>query len=253
MSFDNSVVEADHSDQNGMEDLMKRNLMIVAIAVAGAAIAMADGGGMGGMGSGGMMGGSGMLVIADDGSVLVTEMGMGGGMMGGSDDFERELINIGPDGQERWRVAFEEGWPMMPTTDGDLVVLTLADDWWMGDGGMGDGGWGHGGGKTLDEEDGHATLVALGLSNGQELWRLDLEGDMISMPQFTEDGSRLYLTVRDMDDDHVGDGPMGQGDAAGSGMMMTSTLVAVDRNGNVLWTLDLDDDHMGGPMATGGE
>lgn len=46
---------------------------------------------------------------------------------------------------------------------------------------------------------------------------------------------------------------MGQGDAAGSGMMMTSTLVAVDRAGNVLWSVDLDDDHMGGPMAAGGE
>lgn len=225
---------------------MKRNLMIVAIAVASAAIAFADGGGMGGMGSGGMMGGTGMLVIADDGSVLVTEMGMGGGMMGDSGDLERELINIDPDGNERWRVSFEEGWPMMPATDGDLVVFTLADDWWMGDGGLGDGGWGHGGGKTLDEGDGHATLIALGLATGQELWRLELEGDRLSIPQFTEDGSRLYLTVRGMDGDHVGGGPMGQGDAAGSRMMMSSTLVAVDRGGNVLWTLDLDDDHMGG-------
>lgn len=232
---------------------MKRNLMIVAMAVAGAAIASAHGGGMGGMGSGGMMGGSGMLVIADDGSVLVTEMGMGGGMMGGSGAIERELINIDPDGNERWRVSFEEGWPMMPASDGDLVVLTLADDWWMGDGGMGDGGWGHGSGKTLDVGDGLATLVALDLAAGQELWRLELDGDMLSMPQFTDDGSRLYVTVRDMDGDHVGGGPMGQGDAAGSGMMMTSTLVAIDRSGTVLWTLDLDDDHMGGPMAGGGK
>ena len=167
------------------------------------------------------------------------------------------LVNIGPDGEERWRATFEEGWPMMPVTEGDLVVLALADDWWMGDGGIGDGGWDHGGmggGKTLDGEgsESHATLVALGLSTGQELWRLDLDGDMISMPQFTDDGSRLYLTVRDMDGEHGGGGPMRQGDAAGSGMLMMSTLVAVDRNGNVLWTLDLDDDHMGGPMAGGG-
>jgi outer membrane protein assembly factor BamB len=215
--------------------------------LAGAAIASAQGGGMGGMGSGGMMGGSGMLVIADDGSVLVTEMGTGGGMMGGSNEVDRELINIDPDGGERWRVSFEEGWPMMPRTDGGLVVLTLADDWWMGDGGTGDGGWGHhGGGKTQDNDDGHATLVALDLATGQELWRLELDGDMLSMPQFTEDGSRLYLTIRDMDHDHPGGGPMGQGDAAGFGMLMTSTLVAVDRDGNLLWTLDLDDGHMGG-------
>lgn len=232
---------------------MKRNLMIVAIAVAGATIAFAHGGGMGGMASGGMMGGSGMLVIADDASVLVTEMGMGGGMMGGSDNLDRELINIDPNGEERWRVSFDKGWPMMPVTDGDLVVLTLADDWWMGDGGMGDGGWGYGGGKTLDEGDGQSTLVALDLATGRELWRLELVGDMLSMPQFTEDGSRLYLTVGDMGDDHGGGGPMGQGDAAGSGMMMSSTLVAVDRAGNVLWSLDLDNSQMGGPMAAGGE
>lgn len=206
------------------------------------------------MGSGGMMGGSGMLVIADDGSVLVTEMGMVGGMMGGSDTLERELINIDPNGEERWRVSFDKGWPMMPVTDGDMVVLTLADDWWMGDGGMGDGGWDHGGGKTLDGGQGQSTLVALDLATGRELWRLEPAGDMLSMPQFTEDGSRLYLTVRDMGDDHVGGGPMGQGDAAGSGMMMSSTLVAVDRAGNVLWSLDLaNNDQMGGPIAAGGE
>jgi hypothetical protein len=91
-------------------------------------------------------------------------------------------------------VSFEEGWPMRPATDGDLVVLTLADDWWMGDGGMGDSGWGHGGGKTLDEGDGQVALVALDLARGQELWRLDLQGDMLSAPQFAGDGSRLYLS-----------------------------------------------------------
>lgn len=236
---------------------MKRTLTIIAVAVTAAGLALAHGGGSGGMGTGGMMGGSGMLVIADDGSVLVTEMGVGGGMMGGSGELERELINIGADGEERWRATFDEGWPMRPATDGDVVVLALADDWWMGSGGMGDGGWDHGGpgggGSHHGEGDGgHATLVALSLATGQELWRLELEGDMISMPQFTEDGSRFYLTVRDMDGDHGDGGPMRQGDAAGSGMLMTSTLVAVDRNGTVLWTLDLDGDHMGGPMAGGG-
>lgn len=235
---------------------MKQNLVIATLVLAAAAFALADGGGMGGMGGGGMMGGSGMLAIADDNSVLVTEMGMGG-MMGGSGELERELISIGPDGEERWRVAFDEGWPMMPVTEGDLVVLTLADDAWMGDGGMGDGGWNHGGMgglKTLDGEgDRNSTVVGLDLANGQERWRLDLEGDMISMPQFTEDGSRLYLTARDMgQQSQVGRDPMHQGDASGSGMLMSSTLVAVDRSGNILWTVDLSNEHMGGPMGGGG-
>lgn len=234
---------------------MKRNLMIATVAVAVATLALADGGGMGGMG-GGMMGGSGMYTIADDNSVLVTEMGIGG-MMGGSGEIERELINIDPDGQERWRVVFDEGWPMMPATEGDLVVLTLADDSWMGDGGMGDGGWNHGGMgglKTLDGEGvGSSTVVGLDLATGLERWRLVLEGDMISMPQFTEDGSRLYLTARDMGQHNpVGGDPMHQGDATGSGMLISSTLLAVDRAGNVLWSVDLGDDHMGGPMAGGG-
>jgi hypothetical protein len=232
---------------------MKRILMTVIFAAAVATMALADGGGMGGMGGGMMGGGSGMLAIADDNSVLVTEMGMGG-MMGGSGELERELINIGPDGQERWRVTFDEGWPMMPVTEADLVVLTLADDAWMGGGGMGDGGWNHGGMgglKTLDGEgDGTSTVIGLDLATGQERWRLILEGDMISMPQFTEDGSRLYLTARDMGrQGQVGGDPMHQGNASGSGMLMSSTLVAVDRSGNILWTVDLSDGHMGGPMA----
>lgn len=228
---------------------MKKYILAASILVAGVAVASAQGGG-------GMTGGSGMLVVADDGSLLVTQMGLSGGMMGGGGTLDRDLVNIGPDGQERWRATFDEGWPMRPASDGDLVVLTLADDWWLG-GGTGDGGWNHGGmggGGTPPggDGDGHATLVALRLTTGQELWRLELEGDMISMPQFTEDGSRLYLTVRDMNAGQVGGGPMNQGDAPGAGMLMTSTVVAVNRAGTVLWTLDLDDGHMGGPVAGGG-
>ncbi len=228
-----------------------RNLVLTAtILVAGASFALAQGG-MGGSMGGGMMGGSGMFVVADDNSVLVTEMGTGG-MMGGGREIQRELINIGADGEERWSVSFDEGWPMMPTTEGDLVVLTLADDWWMGAGGMGDGGWG-GPAKVQDgDHDGQAVLIALSLSTGEELWRLEIDG-MMAMPQFTEDGSRLYLTIRDMDGGgQTGADPMHQGDAAGSGMLMTSTLMAVDRNGNVLWTRDLGDGHGGGPIADGG-
>ena len=234
---------------------MNRNWMIIGLAVAAAAAAFADGGGMGGMG-GGMMGGSGMFAIADDNSVLITEMGMGG-MMGGSGELERELINVGPDGQERWRVAFDEGWPMMPTTDGDLVVLTLSDDAWMGDGGMGDGGWNHGGmggAKMLDggSGDGTATVIGLDLATGQERWRLDLDGDMISMPRFTEDGARLYLTAQDRNQQgQIGGDPMHQGSSSGPGMLMSSTLISLDRNGNVLWSYDLGDGHGGGPMGGG--
>jgi len=241
---------------------MKRYLIAIALGVSASVLVFADGGGMGGgMGTGGMSGGSGMLVVADDGSLLVTEMGMGGGMMGGGDaqDVDRELISLSSSGEERWRVSFDDGWPMMPVTDGDLVVLSLADDWWTGTGGMGDGGWDHGGGmmggKTLDgdEDQGHATLVALELATGDELWRIELDGNMVSIPQFSPDGAQLYVTVRNMNGDQVGGGPMRQGDAAGAGMLMSTTVVAIGRGGSVLWTLDLsDDDHTGGPMKRGG-
>ena len=109
------------------------------------------------------------------------------------------------------------------------------------------------GGKTLDgDEAGHSTLIGLSLSTGEELWRLEIDG-MMAMPQFTEDGSVLYLTLRDMDGGGpTGSDPMHQGDAAGSGMLMTSTLMAVDRNGTVLWTLDLGDGPGDGPIADGG-
>jgi len=53
--------------------------------------------------------------------------GRGQGQMG-----DRELLNITPSGQIRWRVSFDNGWPMLPVNDGDLVVLALREDWWMG-------------------------------------------------------------------------------------------------------------------------
>lgn len=223
---------------------MKRNLMIVAFTLASASLAFAQGGGAGRMGSSGMMGGSGMIVAADDGSVLVTEMGMTGGIMGGSGALERELINIGPDGAERWRVNFEDGWPMMPATDGDLVVVVLVDDWFMGGGGMGDGGWyggGMGGGMKVAASTDQATLVALDLDTGQEQWRAAITGDMGSMLQFAPDGSRIYVSAMQMGSGRaVGQGPMSQGQAAGAGFLMSNTIVAFDRDGNALWTFEVN-------------
>lgn len=233
---------------------MRRIMTMTGLLVAASAVAFAQGHGPGGMGGGmggGMMaGGSGMLVIADDGSLLVTEMDMGGGHMGGG-AIDRELVCIGTDGQERWRASFDDGWPMMPATDGDLVVLALVDSSWMGDGDTGDGGW-HGGHKVLDGDDTPATLVALSLATGAEQWRLELDSDMVSLPQFAPDGSRLYATARSMDGGPLGSGPMHQGDAEGWSMAMASTLVAVGRDGTVLWSIDLDDHDMGGPMGGGG-
>lgn len=222
--------------------IMRRTLLISVVVVVAAAAAPAQ--------QGGMMAGSGMLVVADDGSLLVTNMDMSGMMGGGSvSTTDRELVNIGSDGSERWRASFDDGWPMMPVTDGDLVVVVLMDDWFFGSGGMGDGGWngggtgGHMGGGTKDGEhgpgDGESVLVAFDLATGQESWRTTISGDMASMAQFSPDGSRIYVSVVEMGSGGgMGQGPMQQGQAAGAGFLMWSTVVAFDRSGNQLWTYD---------------
>ena len=230
---------------------MRRKLMIVALTITTATIAFANGGGMGGGGmggSGGMMAGAGMMIVADDGSLLVTNMDMSG-MMDGSGStgtFDRELVSINTDGSERWRVSFEDGWPMMPCTDGDLVVVVLFDDWFMGSGGMGDGGWNGGGmghGMKNDElglGNGESILVALDLATGEERWRATVAGDMASMAQFSPDGSRIYLSVREIGSGGgMGPGSIRQGQAAGAGFMSSNSVVAYDRAGNQLWTYDL--------------
>lgn len=225
---------------------MQRMLLSCVFIAAGAAVVFAQGG----MGGGGMMAGSGMMVVADDGSLLVTNMDMSAMMGGGSvSTTDRELVNVDSNGSERWRVSFDEGWPMMPVTDGDLVVVVLMDDWFMSSGGMGDGGWGSGGmgggmgGGTKDGEhgpgDGESVLVAFDLATGQESWRTTISGDMASMAQFSPDGSRIYVSVVEMGSGGgMGQGPMQQGQAAGAGFLMWSTVVAFDRSGNQLWTYD---------------
>jgi hypothetical protein len=234
---------------------MRRTLMIVALTVTTATIAFAHGGGMGGVGmggSGGMMAGAGMMIVADDGSLLVTNMDMSG-MMGGSgstNTIDRELVSINTDGSERWRLSFTEGWPMMPTTDGDLVVVVLVNDWFLGDDGMGDGHnpgggmGGMGGMKVLGAKDGDAddsvVVVGLDLTSGAELWRTSFAGDMGSMVQFTPDGTQIYLSLMDLDGDHgVGMGSMNQGQSSGVGMTASTTVVALNRNGVEQWTLGL--------------
>ena len=231
---------------------MKRILMILMLSLTAATFAFAHGGGMGGggMGGGGMMSGAGMMIVADDGSLLVTNMDMSE-MMDGSGStgtFDRDLVNIDVNGNERWRVPFTDGWPMMPTTDGDLVVVVLVNDWFMGDDGMGDHGnpgGGMGGGMKAvgtkdDEDDDSVVVVGLNLANGEELWRTSFTGDMGSMVQFTPDGSQLYLSLMDIDGDHgIGMGSMNQGQSSGVGMTASTTIVALNRNGVEQWRLDL--------------
>ena len=211
----------------------------VTLMVSG--LVLAHGGGA--MGSGGaMMSGTGMMVVADDGSLLVTNMDMSGMMNGGgsSNQVSRDLVNLSANGAERWRVSFTEGWPMMPATDGDLVVVVLVDDWFTGTGGMGDGGF------YRDY------VVGLDAATGAERWRTTLDGDMGAMVQFSPDGSRLYISLMEMGTgDGAGTGPMSQGDAAGAGVLTSNTIVALDRSGNQLWSYDTGTPGGMGGMAAG--
>jgi hypothetical protein len=212
-------------------------VLVTASALLGAGLVSAQGMGMGG---GGSMTGSGMLQVASDGSVLVTRMEAG--MMGGAPQgMNRSVTNVSAAGLERWTTAFDSGWPMMLATDGDLVVVVLADDWWMG-------GGDDGGGAGSDQ----LTLVGLDLTTGAERWRTDLEGDMVSPPQFAPDGASFYVSVREMGGmGGPGSGPMHQGDAYGAGAMMSTEVVAVSRAGQVEWTLDLSGGSMGPPPMAG--
>lgn len=196
----------------------------------------------------GMMGGgaatpnsTGMLTVASDGSLLVTQMGMT--MMGspggsGSPSLQRAIIDVTASGQQRWRATFSEGWPMMAANNGDLVVVVVVNSAWMWQSmsGMGWFPWGtppQGGSQN-------ATLVGLDLATGNQRWSATLPGDMGSYPQFAPDGSRIYVSVTNFGQGSMmGGGSMRQGDTGGWSTQMTNKIVALDRTGNILWTLDL--------------
>ena len=233
-----------------------------ALTMAGSGLVFAHEGG--GMGSGGpMMGSSGMMVVADDGSLLVTNMDMSSVMNSSSSTgtVSRTLVNVAPDGSERWRVDFTDGWPMMPATDGNLVVVVLVNDWFMGTGGMGDGGWNDGGmgGGMMDitsqdaaSPDDQVTVVGLDLATGQENWRTTLNGDMASMVQFSPTGSQIYISLMNMGTmGNTGSNPMQQGDAASSSILGSTTVVALDPgDGHQLWSYDTGNTGgMGGGMT----
>jgi outer membrane protein assembly factor BamB len=84
-------------------------------------------------------------------------------------------------------------------------------------------------------------VVALDLESGVELWRYEADGDTMVMPQISPDGSRVYLTTRDLSGANgFGDGPMHQGGPVGAHMLMSTSVVALDASdGQLLWIADL--------------
>lgn len=191
--------------------------------------------GFGGMGSGGMggaMGGGGMFAVADDASLLFVD---GHNEMRWSNEGSdpSELVNIGANGQERWRVAFEDGRPMMTVTAGDLVVVTVNH---VGE--FGEGSGSQHGGMGWGISNGSSTLIGIDLASGVELWTFELEQGSMARAQISEDGSLVYVVANEMVGE-MGTGSMHQGDGQ-FGQQMSSTLYALDRFGDILWTLDLN-------------
>jgi hypothetical protein len=198
-------------------------IMSIAVLACTPQVDACGNGGMGGMMMDDM--GSSMVVVADDGSLLVTEMGMG--MMGGWGSSQPALVNITSSGNERWQVSFNDGWPMMPVTDGDLVVIVVST-----------GGWGSWGGGQNGSQ---SWVYGIDLATGNQRWQINLQGGMASSPQFSTDGSRIFLTASTVNGTGGWD-PMDQG---GWHSGMSRGLMALDRNGNVLWERDLSG-HGGG-------
>lgn len=192
-------------------------------------------------GNTGMPNGTGSVTVASDGSLLVTQMGMtmmGGPGGGGGPSLQRAIVDITSSGQQRWRATFSQGWPMMAANNGDLVVVVVINNAWMWQGmsGMGWFPWGtppQGGSQN-------GTIVGLDLATGSQRWSATLPGAMGSFPQFAPDGSRIYVSVTDFGQTSMmGGGPMRQGDTGGWATQMTNKVVALDRGGNTLWTVDL--------------
>lgn len=183
-------------------------------------------GGGGGMGGGGMMGGAGMLTLADDNSVLLS----GGHMDAGLSGDTSELVSIGTDGAERWRVTFEDARPMMVTTEGDLIATTLVEGS-ASSGGMGGGMGGDGIGMAS------AAVVAFDLVTGVELWSYVPDEPAMLKARIAEDGSIVYVTATAFSE--MERSPIGQGGDHGFRRTGVTTLHAFDRYGTLLWSLDL--------------
>ena len=194
---------------------------------------MGNGGtGSGGMGGGSMAGGGGMLGVADDGSLLFVD-GHGGMQWLDDEAASAELVNIDANGQERWRTTFEGGRPTMTITAGDLVVVNVKHFGEMSGSGAGtrDGMYGGMGNSS-------SILVGLDLVSGVQLWTFELDTPSMTRAHLSEDGSIVYVIATDAAE--MGTGSMHQGDGSFA-RQMTSTLYALDRFGDILWTLELGD------------
>lgn len=179
--------------------------------------------------------GAGTMIVADDGSVLVTLMGVTSAMA--RVQVQRGLVDIAPDGSERWHASFDAGVPTMPATQGDLVVVALGPNQWMGSNFSVSGSGSHARATDVPTLLG-TTIVGLDLATGNERWRTTLGGQISAPLEFSPDGSQIYVaTVTFAGSTQVPLGPMTQGDSIGVAAPSQVMVVALNRNGNILWSV----------------
>jgi outer membrane protein assembly factor BamB len=177
--------------------------------------------------------GAGTMIVADDGSVLITLMGVTGTMA--AVQVQRGLVDIAPDGAERWHASFDVGVPAMLATEGDLVVIALGPDQWLGSNFSQGANGARARAASIPSRLG-TTIVGLDLANGNERWRVSLDGQISAPLEFSPDGSHIYVaTVALNGSAQVPASPMKQGDSIGVAHANQVTVTALDRNGNMLW------------------
>ena len=200
-------------------------------------------------GGAGTPNGTGMVTVASDGSILVTQMGMT--MMGspggsGSASLQRAVVDLGATGTQRWRATFATGWPMMAGSNGDLVVVVVLNNAWMWRSLSGMGWFPFGTTPQSGTQD--ASLVGLDLATGAQRWSARLSPETWGRTRSSPPTAPGFTSVTDFGQaGMMGSGSMAQGDTGNWATQMTNKIVALDRAGNILWTTDLS--QSGGMMT----
>ncbi len=184
-----------------------------------------------GMGGGSGMGGTGMgigmgtvmgqaLTVGADGTVYLVRTTQSTG----STTVARQLTAIRPSGVVAWSAPIDTGMTRVKLS-GDLVLVSNGGD--MGMNGTMNGG-GMNGGTTNDDT--HGSLVAYSATAGSQQWKIDIDGFVAALEPFS---GGTYVSV-------VKPNFASNGTGMNGGTVMSRTLLAVGPNGNVLWTVSLN-------------
>lgn len=182
-----------------------------------------NGGGMNGSGNngGGMMGGmgSGMgqsLIVDKDGVAYTLRTSTTPTQASPYVD----VIAIRPAGTVAWARRVD-GWMTRLELSGNLVLVA------SGSGDMGMDG-------NLTDDDEASVLYALSAASGEVQWKVDLEGLVMSIEPFPG-GTYVVAVKHDRDD-----AGSGMHNGSNGTMSMDRSIAAIDNDGKLLWSLDLN-------------